>query len=453
MISATVRSDGSSRLAEGHKWHTYPAVSVGWNIANESFMQSIKAINNLKLRVGFGQTSNQAIAPYATLGLLSTSPYNFGPSTYSTGYYVSQLPNTDLGWEFSKTLNVGLDFSVLGNRLSGTIEYYITKTEDILLGLGLPPTSGVSGFTANIGSTQNKGLELTLNGTIINNLNGWTWEAGLNFYTNKNKLVSLASGSDRDVANSWFVGHNINAIYDYKKIGLWTSGKDSADGYMNILEPGGKVGMIKVLYTGGFNPDGSPVRAINADDRQIMDVDPDWQGGFNTNVSYKGFDLGVVAFYRHGGILISNIHGPNGYLNLLTGRRNNINVDYWTPTNPNAKYPNPAGPVSNDNPKYASTLSYFDGSFLKIRTITLGYDFSHVHFINPNVKLKMYFTVQNPFVAFSPFHKESGLDPETNSIGNQNTASGGFVIPNRILTVGFNTPSTRNYIVGINLNF
>ncbi|HWC54509.1 MAG TPA: TonB-dependent receptor, partial [Chitinophagaceae bacterium] len=437
MISATVRSDGSSRLAEGHKWHTYPAVSVGWNIANESFMQSIKAINNLKLRVGFGQTSNQAIAPYATLGLLSTSPYNFGPSTYSTGYYVSQLPNTDLGWEFSKTLNVGLDFSVLGNRLSGTIEYYITKTEDILLGLGLPPTSGVSGFTANIGSTQNKGLELTLNGTIINNLNGWTWEAGLNFYTNKNKLVSLASGSDRDVANSWFVGHNINAIYDYKKIGLWTSGKDSADGYMNILEPGGKVGMIKVLYTGGFNPDGSPVRAINADDRQIMDVDPDWQGGFNTNVSYKGFDLGVVAFYRHGGILISNIHGPNGYLNLLTGRRNNINVDYWTPTNPNAKYPNPAGPVSNDNPKYASTLSYFDGSFLKIRTITLGYDFSHVHFINPNVKLKMYFTVQNPFVAFSPFHKESGLDPETNSIGNQNTASGGFVIPNRILTVGF----------------
>lgn len=139
MISATVRSDGSSRLAPGKKWHTYPALSVGWNIAKESFMQNITAINTLKLRVGFGQTSNQAIAPYSTLGRLDTRPYNFGPSTYSTGFYVSQLPNVDLGWEFSKTLNFGLDFSAFKNRLSGTIEYYITKTEDILLGLSLPP--------------------------------------------------------------------------------------------------------------------------------------------------------------------------------------------------------------------------------------------------------------------------------------------------------------------------
>ncbi len=167
MISATVRSDASSRLAPGHKWHTYPAVSVGWNITNESFMRNAPIINNLKLRVGYGQTSNQAIAPYATLGRLDTRPYNFGPSSYSTGFFVSQLPNPDLGWEFSKTLNFGLDFSLLKNRLSGTIEYYVTKTEDILLGLGLPPTSGVSGYTANIGSTENKGFELSLNGTIL----------------------------------------------------------------------------------------------------------------------------------------------------------------------------------------------------------------------------------------------------------------------------------------------
>ena len=124
-------------------------------------MNGIAFINNLKLRAGYGQTSNQAIAPYSTLGLLSTRPYNFGPSSYSTGYYVSQLPNADLGWEFSKTWNFGVDFSLLKNRLSGTIEYYITKTEDILLGLGLPPTSGVTGYTANIGTTQNKGFELS----------------------------------------------------------------------------------------------------------------------------------------------------------------------------------------------------------------------------------------------------------------------------------------------------
>jgi len=138
---------------------------------------------------------------------------------------------------------------------------------------------------------------------------------------------------------------------------------------------------------------------------------------------------------------------------LLTGRRNNINVDYWTPTNTNAKYPNPAGPISGDNPKYATTLAYFDASYLKIRTITLGYDFNRSLIKNPGIRLRMYVTVQNPFVMFSPYHDESGLDPETNSIANDNTASSGFNIPRRILTVGFNTPSTRNYIVGVNLNF
>ena len=458
MISATVRSDGSSRLAEGHKWHTYPAVSVGWNIANESFMERFSFINNLKLRAGYGQTSNQAIAPYATLGLLNTRPYNFGPTSYGTGYYVTQLPNEDLGWEFSKTFNIGLDFSILKNRLSGTLEYYITKTEDILLGLNLPPTSGVTGYTANIGSTENKGFELTLNGTILNNVNGWTWDAGVNFYINNNKLVSLASGQTRDEENWWFVGHNINAIYDYEKIGLWNSTKDSTDGYMNILEPGGRVGMIRVLYTGAFNTNGTPVRAIGPADRQIIDVDPDFQGGFNTRVSYKGFDLGIVGVYRKGGILFSSIHGSSGYLNLLTGRRNNLDVDYWTPTNTDAKYPNPAGPISGDNPKYGSTLSYFDGSFLKIRTITLGYDFNHRLLKNNNVRLRIYVTAQNPFVMFSPFHKESGLDPETNSFGNQNVASTGAISGNqnllrRMLIVGYNTPSTRNYIVGANLTF
>ncbi|OQP48022.1 SusC/RagA family protein [Niastella yeongjuensis] len=454
MISATVRSDASSRLAPGHKWHTYPAVSVGWNLVNESFIQDLDFFNSLKLRAGFGQTSNQAIAPYATLGKLDTRPYNFGSSSYSTGLYLSQLLNPNLGWEYSKTTNIGLDFSILKNRLSGTIEYYITKTEDILLGLDLPPTSGVTGFTTNIGSTENKGFELGLNGTILDNVNGFTWDAGVNFYMNKNKLTGLASGQTRDEANWWFVGHNINAIYDYERVGLWQ--KD--DAYLNTLEPGGNIGMIKVKYTGGYKSDGTPERAIGPADRQIIDVDPDWQGGFNTRLAYKGFDLSVVGFYRHGGILYSTIHGASGYLNLLSGRRNNIDVDYWTPENTNAKYPKPGGIVSSDNPKYGTTLSYFDGSFMKIRTITLGYDFNHSLFKRSNIKLRMYATVQNPFVMFSAFHKESGLDPETNSYGNENVSSAGAISSNnnllrRILTVGYNTPSTRNYILGANLTF
>ena len=457
MLMASLRSDGSSRLAEGHKWHTYPAVSVGWNISNESFMQGVNAIDILKLRVGFGQTSNQSIAPYTTLGQLSTRPYNFGPSTYAVGCYVTQLPNENLGWEYSITSNFGLDFSVLKSRLSGTIEYYATHTKDILLNVNLPRTSGVNSYTANIGETQNKGLELSLNGVILNDLNGWTWEAGINLYANRNELVALASGQEKDEANWWFVGHPIDVFFDYEKIGLWQEG----DPYLDILEPGGNVGMIKVKYDGDYNPDGTPARQIGPDDRQIISLEPDFQGGFNTRVTYKGFDLSAVGIYKRGGKLMSTLYSASGYLNLMTGRRQNVKVDYWTPTNTGAKYPAPDGVLSGDNPKYGESLGLFDASYLKIRTISLGYSFDRIQWVNNNIgKLRLYVTAQNPIVMFSPYKKESGMDPETNSFADQNSAVALFgnsrttsASLSRILTIGTNTPSTRNYLIGINLTF
>jgi TonB-linked SusC/RagA family outer membrane protein len=449
MVMATIRSDGSSRLAEGHKWHTYPAVSVGWNISEETFMQDLDFINNLKLRVGYGQTSNQAVDPYKTLGLLNTRPYNFG-SEFATGFYVSELPNDELGWEYSETWNYGVDFSLLGHRISGTFEYYVQKTKDILLEVNLPSTSGVSSYMANIGETQNKGFEISLNGIIIDDLNGWTWEAGINLYSNKNELVALASGQDRDESNWWFVGHPINVIYDYERIGLWQEG----DPYLDILEPGGNVGMIKVKYTGGYNEDGTPVRQIGPDDRQVIEVDPDFQGGFNTRVAYKNVDFSAVGVFQGGGTLISTLYSASGYLNMLNGRRGNVDVDYWTPENPNVRYPKPGGITDGDNPKYGSTLGYFDASYLKIRTLTLGYNFNQNNWLDKTGidRCRVYFSVQNPFVLFSPYHKESGMDPETNSYGNENVAVTETYQP-RLLTIGTNTPSTRNFLFGINLTF
>ncbi len=447
MLSATVRSDASSRLAEGHKWHTYTAVSAGWNIKKESFMKEITPIDMLKLRVGYGQTSNQSVNPYATLGLLSTRPYNFGSAT-STGYYVSQLPNSNLGWGYSITKNLGLDFSLLKNRLSGTAEYYITDTKDVLLSVGLPATSGVSSYMGNIGATQNKGWELSLNGVILDNLNGWKWDAGVNIYGNKNKLVALASGQTRDEGNWWFVGYPINVIYDYKKIGLWQTG----DPYLGTLVPGGNVGMIKVEYTGDYKADGTPARAIAAADRQILELDPGFRGGFNTLVAYKGFDLSVVGAFQSGGTLISTLYNSSGYLNLLSGRRGNVKVDYWTTTNTEAKYPKPGGLADGDNPKYGSTLGYFNASFVKIRAITLAYNLDQKWLRKAGIqKLRLYCTAQNPFVLFSPYKKETGMDPETNSYGNENSAVATY--KRSLLTIGTNTPATRNYIIGINLTF
>ena len=452
MISAAFRADASSRLAPGHKWHTYPAVSAGWNIAREEFMESTKNwLDNLKLRVGYGETSNQAINPYSTLGGLGIRNYNFG-STYKAGYYVNSLPNTELGWEFSKTWNFGLDFSFFNGRLSGSFEYYIQKTNDILLNVKLPDTSGVSSYTGNIGKTENKGWEFSLNGIIIDNKNGWNWEAGLNLYQNRNKLTELASGADRDEGNLWFVGYPIDVIYDYEYVGLYQAGEEAA---MKILEPGGNIGMIKVKYTGDYDANGLPTRAINADDRQIMSMEPDLVGGFNTTVGYKGFDLTVIGAFQIGGKLISAIHSSNGYLNMLTGRRGQLDVDYWTEENTGAKYPKPGGLTSSDNPKYGSTLGYFNAGYLKCRAITLGYNFENLKAVKDFgiSRLRLYATVQNPFVLFSPFNNESGLDPETNSWSNENTAVGYNFGSHRMPIVGYNTPSTRNFIFGLNVTF
>ena len=478
MLSVALRSDASSRLAKGHQWHTYPAVSAGWNIARESFMEDLKWIDNLKLRVGYGETSNQSISPYSTLGGLAVRNYNFGNGTnYKAGYYVNALPNPELGWEYSKTWNFGLDFSLFNGRLSGSFEYYIQKTKDILLDVSLPSTSGVSSFTGNIGNTQNKGFELTLNGIILDNKNGWTWEAGINLYANRNKLtkltgtepIVLADGTvqeERDVANRWFVGYPIDVIYDYEYDGIWnkedvyevTLPDGTKTTNLAILEPGGDIGMIKVKYNDDvLDANGVPTRQIGDDDRRIQSMEPDLLGGFNTTVGYKGFDLTVIGAFQIGGKLISAIHSGNGYLNMLDGRRNNIDVDYWTEENTGAKYPRPNGIRSGDNPKYASTLGYFDAGYLKVRAITLGYNFENIKAIkNFGIsRLRLYATIQNPFVLFSPFNNESGLDPETNSWANQNTAvayseySGKHKMP----IVGYNTPSTRNFMFGLNVTF
>ena len=460
MLSLAVRSDGSSRLAPGHKWHTYPAVSAGWNIAREEFMEKYTWLDNLKLRVGYGETSNQAISPYSTLGGLGIRNYNFGNGTnYKAGYYVNSLPNDALGWEYSKTWNFGLDFSLFNGRLSGTFEYYIQKTNDILLNVKLPDTAGVSSYTGNIGKTQNKGWEFTLNGIIIDNKNGWNWSAGINLYQNRNKLTELSSGQERDESNLWFVGYPIDVIYDYEYEGLWNQSDivTGPDGKTNldILEPGGNLGMIKVKYTGDYDANGLPTREIKPEDRQIMSMEPDLIGGFNTTVAYKNFDLTVIGAFQIGGKLISAIHSSNGYLNMLTGRRNNIDVDYWTEDNTGAKYPKPGGIQSGDNPKYGSTLGYFNAGYLKFRTITLGYNFENLKAIKDVGidRLRLYASIQNPFVLFSPFNNESGLDPETNTYsndgGNMAVTYGGHKMP----IVGYNTPATRSFIFGLNVTF
>ena len=309
---------------------------------------------------------------------------------------------------------------------------------------------------ANIGATRNRGIEFTVNGTIIEK-GDWKWSAGLNIYSNKSRLVALADGSQEDKNNCWFVGYPINCIYDYEYDGLWQEG----DPYMDILEPSqadasgykGSVGMIKVKYHGEYDENGNPTRAIGSDDRVPISTEPLFQGGFNTSVSWRNWDLAVVGSFQAGGMLISSLHTGNSYLNMLTGRRGQIDVDYWTPENTDARYPRPGSTRSGDNPKYASLLGYYDGTYAKIRTISLGYSFHRIPALRKAGidNLRVYATAQNPFVLYSKFTSETGLDPEPNS-NSGNTATG-RPGPARLSYIGFNTPSTRNFLIGVNLTF
>lgn len=452
LITATARADGSSRLAEGNKWFYYPAIALGWIISNESFMNSLDVVSSLKLRLGTGRTSNQAVNPYASLGSLASEPYNYGTSGLY-GFFVNALPNPDLRWEFTTTTNIALDFGLFQNRLTGTVELYKQDTEDILQRVSLPNTSGVASVVKNIGKTENKGLEVMLNSVNVESseTGGFKWYTDLNIFLNRNKVVELANGVTQDITNGWHVGHPIDAIFDYEKIGIWQTGETGAPAGFNT-------GEIKIKdQNTDNNADGEidgPDGIIDARDRVILgSAQAKWSGGLTNRFTYKGFDLSVVLFWRVGGMLVSTFYQSNisNPINSLEGRRNGPKVDYWTPTNPSNSYPRPGlGQV----PDFGSTLGYFDASYLKIRTISLGYNLPSNWLGKTGIStLHLYVQAQNPFKAFfSDYVDAGGLDPETSGAGGSVTEGFGPNLTTR-LTVQPNTPPTKSFIVGINIKY
>lgn len=443
MITVTGRSDGSSRLAPGRKWHSYPAVGAGWNIARESFMESLYFLSDLKIRGGYGQTSNTSIDPYTTLGSLAQWVYNYGEDGVY-GYYVNSLSNANLSWEYTATTNFGLDFGFLDGRITGSVDAYIQNTQDLLLGKRLPPSQGVSGsFLQNVGSTENKGLEFALNAVIISAKNDvdLNWEFNTNLYLNREKITALQHDSiTEDIGNGWFVGYPSSAIYDYEKIGIWQLGEEE-----EAAKYGTKPGNIKLK---DLNDDGK----IDDSDRKVLgSSQPLFSGGFTSTWSYQRFDLSVVGYYRVGGMIISTLHMPNNYLNRLDGRRNQINVDYWTPDNPTNDMPQPNAAFDAAR---SDVLGYFDGSFLKIRSINLGYN------LNPKLtdkvfgdgsSVRVYASLADAFTLFCPYLKAGGIDPEPTNTAQSDVAAVGVV--DRALVVGYNTPATRKIIFGLNVKF
>ena len=438
LVTLTMRTDASSRLAPGNQYNNFPSVALAWNVNKESFFNTLHGISALRLRASYGRVGNTAIDAYQTLGGLAPLVYNYGDATF-TGVYLSTVSNPDLTWEYTSTINAGVDFGIWNNRISGSIELYKQSTESLLLPLSLPSTSGVpNAVTTNVGKTENKGFELQLSTVNFQkrNRNNFGWTTDLNFFINRGKITALQNGITVDVTNNRFVGYPIGVFYDYKKAGIWQA--TAADTALALLYKqtvtgvGSVIGDIKRADISG--PKGIPDSVLNDQyDRVILGSgQPKWEGGITNRFSYKGFDLTVVAFARWGHMIRSTLQG-GGFANTFQATYPTIKTRYWTPTNGENEFPKPN--ANRTNTPNNSLLGYFDGSFVKIRTISLGYTLppSFIRRINAR-GVKLYITAEDPFILFSPFvNRYGGLDPETAG------------------TLNVDTPPTKSFIIGLSI--
>ena len=455
LLTATVRRDGSSVLSPGNQWFTYPAIAAGWNMMNEKFMNNVPVISNLKLRGGWGITSNQSINPYTTLGTLATNFYNYGTAQNIIGYFVPNVPNKGLKWESTSNWNIGLDFGVLKNRIAGTFEIYEQKTKNILLSKSLPRSTGTTSTIVNAGKTKGNGIELSLSTINIQSKNGFSWTTDLNFSINREAIIELQDPTLlADIGNGWFVGQPLTVIYDVKRVGIWQLADSTlAKSY------GQKPGQIQVADIDGPNHDGKSDGKIDGNDRQILgNFQPDWIGGMTNRFSYKEFDLSIVLFARMGQTVVlpylASDGGANGYPFFNNSRVNSLKRNYWTPANATNEFPRPD--ASSDNVLYSSTLSYRDGSFIKCRSINIGYNFPSRILNKAGISsLRVYVTAENPFFLYAPLVRDNlALDPEGNGYGGSiNSAAGGTPVQGRSITVNLNTPPIRQFLFGINVKF
>ncbi len=413
LVTLTARKDGSSKLAPGNKWTFFPSAAFAWRIIEEKFMQNIKGLSDLKVRVSYGVAGNDPSGPYATQTTLTRLAFGYDEVAAPAYTFSRNVGNTELGWELSNTKNLGLDFGLLNGRINTSIDYYDTRTSDLLLDRGLPPTTGVTTVKQNIGKTRNRGVEVSLGSTNVRT-SDFTWTSNLTFTKNKEEITELVTGGN-DIGNGWFIGYPINVFYDYRKLGIWqTSEADQAA----KLSPTQLPGEIRVNDQNG---DGK-IDAVN--DRVILgNPRPKWSGGFDNTLKFKGFDLNFFLYARVGQMINSDRYArfdAQGVGNSTAG------LDYWTPENPTNAYPRPN---KNGGLKYLSTLGYQNGSYARIRNITLAYNIP-ANVLRSKVirSIRVYVTGKN-LVTFTKLN----YDPERG--GSENF------------------PMTKLYVFGLNANF
>jgi TonB-linked SusC/RagA family outer membrane protein len=395
LLTVSSRLDGSSRLAPGQKYGMFPSVALAWRLSEEDFIRRTGVFSDLKLRASFGRSGNTAIDPYQTEGALRRTMYSFTDQP-AVGYGPGRLPNPNLKWEKTSQLDVGLEFTAVHNRLSGSVDYYSAYTTDLIMDRQLPPTTGYSSILQNVGATRNSGVEVALSALVAQDWHGLRWNTDFNVATNRNSIVSLYGGKKDDVGNGWFIGQPISVFYDYQFGGIWQT-QDSISGAAQRYAR--KPGQIRIVDQNG---DGK----IDDKDRIILGSSfPRWTGSLTTRLDWNGIDLSVMAVARLGFMVHDELYTSQS---TLAGRYNNVSVNYWTPTNPSNMEPRPN--AAQENPDYGGARGYEEGSFLRVRTMTLGYTIpgDHLGWMRAR-SLRIYATALDPFL----FTKFRGLDPES----------------------------------------
>ncbi len=413
LFSLAMRIDGSSVFGKNNKYGYFPAASMAWRISEEAFMVNSNFVSDLKLRLSYGQVGNQGISPYTTLGLTDRYVTEFG-NTSVIGYLPGPvLWNPDLKWETSTSANIGIDFGLLDNKVSGTIELYNTETSDLLVSRALSQTSGYSRQVVNLGEVQNRGIEVNLNIVAIEKKD-LSVSFNLMYSMNRNKIKKIdgtldVNGKPRDdINNNWFIGHSMNVYYDYMFDGIWQTRDDIAGSHMPTATPGS----IRVADTNG---DG----IINADDRVILQRDPKWIGAATALVSYKKWTFSADFYMVNGGVLYNSYLATFANGGDMTGKRNGIRRNFWTVHNPSNEAP---APNMNQPPAYISSLAYEDASYTRLRNVTLSYEFGRVGFIERAglTRLRVYTTLNNIWTktnvqAYGP-EQNAGAYPEPKTI-------------------------------------
>lgn len=422
LVTLSNRWDGASVLSEDNRWDSFPAAAVAWRISDEGFMQEQQTVSNLKLRASYGVTGNAAVSAYGTQAAARLGVFGLQEVTTPFSGYAQNIANPNLGWEKSYSWNIGVDLGLWKDRLSITADWYRTDTKDLLYQQGLPYelggyASGNFSIWSNIGETRNTGLEFTVNGRILTG--DLKWNSTVTFATNKEEVLKTTSKDPLQYNDYYLIkGEPILTYYGYKYMGIW--GTDEAD---EAAKFGQKPGDVRVYDNG----DGT----LNQSDYQIIGSStPKWTGSWSNNFSYKNFDLNILLIARWD---YTMYYGITGWY-----RADGINpspavCDYWTPENQNARYPRPNAEASGQV-DYQNTIDYYDGSYWKIKTISLGYTVPKKHLKKLGVeKLRVYFTADNPFIHTKCDYLKN-YDPEKG--GNDDYA-----------------PLSRQYVFGVNLSF